>query len=104
MYFYAVGAFKSTQDKTNQSFEQLGEEKQKALNGSLERFAALITRLEVANDDYTVEINGKDIELAKIGYSVFELSSMLNGVIAPGGAGTLAGLDAFGRYFLLKLW
>ncbi|MEE3745129.1 hypothetical protein [Campylobacter porcelli] len=104
MYVYAVDAFKLIQDKTNQSFEQLGEEKQKALNGSLERFAALIARVETANDDYVVEINGKDIELVKIGYSVFGLSSMLSGVIAAGGAGTLAGLGAFGRYFLLKLW
>ncbi|MCR8679624.1 MULTISPECIES: hypothetical protein [Campylobacter] len=104
MYVYAVDAFKLIQDKTNEAFKQLGEEKQRTLNGTLERFAALIARVETANDDYVVEINGKDIELAKIGYSVFGLSSMLSGVIAAGGAGTLAGLGAFGGYFLLKLW
>ncbi|WP_086228227.1 MULTISPECIES: hypothetical protein [Campylobacter] len=101
IYSDAVDAFKPIQDKTDKAFEQLGKEKQRVLNGSLERFAKLIARLEVANDDYTLEINGKDIELAKIGDSVFELTSMLGGAIAAGGAGALAGLGAFGSVGLL---
>lgn len=106
IYSEAVDAFKLVQDKTDLMFKQFGEEKQRILNGTLERFASLITRLELANDDYTVEINGKNIELSKISDNIFELSSMIGGggVIAAGGAGALAGFGAFGRYFLLKLW
>ena len=104
MYFYAVDAFEHIQMQTNTVFEQLGKEKQRALNLSLERFAALITRLEVATNDYAVNFKGENVELAKISDSVFELISMLGGAIAAGGAGTLAGLGAFGGYFLLKLW
>lgn len=101
IYSDAVDAFKLVQDKTDEVFKQFGEEKQRTLNGALERFAALISRLETANDDYSVEINGKDVELAKISDSVFELSSMIGGVIAAGGAGALAGFGAFGSVGLL---
>ncbi|WP_096018635.1 hypothetical protein [Campylobacter lanienae] len=101
IYSEAVDAFKLVQDKTDLMFKQFGEEKQRILNGTLERFASLITRLELANDDYTVEINGKNIELSKISDNVFELSSMIGGVIAAGGAGALAGFGAFGSAGLL---